>query len=87
MRALATSTLHLGKESFAEGNFTDAGWDACFTKSLLKCFTMCLIIHLAIILLHRCFNFLCSAAELGVACENFAKVYIGLHDIHNRVKY
>jgi len=39
MRALATSTLHLGKESFAEGNFTDA------------------------------------AAELGVACENFAKVF------------
>jgi len=39
MRALATSTLHMGKESFAEGNFTDA------------------------------------AAELGVACENFAKVF------------
>jgi len=39
MRALATSTLHIGKESFAEGNFTDA------------------------------------AAELGVACENFAKVF------------
>lgn len=39
MRALATSTLHMGKESFVEGNFTDA------------------------------------AAELGVACENFAKVF------------
>lgn len=39
MRALATSTLYMGKESLAEGNFTDA------------------------------------AAELGVACENFAKVF------------
>ena len=54
MRALATSTLHMGKESFVEGNFTDAGLDDCFNWWVA--------------------NLQFSAAELGVACENFAKV-------------
>ena len=54
MRALATSTLHMGKESFAEGNFTDAGLDEFYRWWVA--------------------NLQFSAAELGVACENFAKV-------------
>ena len=54
MRALATSTLHMGKESFVEGNFTDAGLDDCFNLWVA--------------------NLQYSAAVLGVACENFAKV-------------